>query len=965
MLRTLVSLAADFVRGRLCRDTVRLDTAVNNMSQGLLMFDAQGRLVVCNRRYLDMYRLSPDVVKPGCTLRRLIAHRMETGSFSQADPDRYVSDLQAAMAAGQIVEKVIELTDGRIIAVASRPMPTGGWVATHEDITERRLAEMELTAARAQAEQAEHEARATHQRLVDALEVVPEGIALFDADDRYVLWNHRYAQVYAGRHIKLAAGMCFEEVLRAGLAQGIYRDAQGREEEWLAERLARHAEPESSHEQLLAGERWVRVHERRTADGGSIGVRIDITEIKRREDSFRLLFESNPLPMWVYDQETLRFLAVNDAAIAHYGYSRAQFLTMTALDIRPREDHAKFRTVVATRRYDDHAGRTWRHHKADGTELHVAVYSRLLTYDGRPASISAVVDLTERKRAEDEVRQTREFLDAIVENIPVSLVVKNARDHRYVLINRTAEEFFGTPRAHMIGKTAHQVHSPEQARIIAKRDSEVLQSKQPLILENVPIQTIRKGVRLVNSRRLALADREGRPQYLISVLEDVTEQRRAEERIAHMAHHDALTDLPNRAAFKEQLESTFEKAERMEESFAVLCIDLDRFKEVNDIFGHSIGDALLREISRRLHEAAHGAFLARLGGDEFVVIATQEPHPATAEILAERLLATLADDVEIEGRRLRTGLSIGVAIYPTDGSDVATLLSHADAALYRAKADGRNTVRFFEPDMDRRLREQRALQHDLRLALDHHELGLYYQPQLRIGGEIVGFEALVRWHHPQRGMVPPGTFIPLAEESGLIMAIGEWVLREACREAASWSRHLQIAVNLSPVQFRHGDLAGLVHAILYETGLSAERLQLEITEGVLIDDFSRAVAILHRLKAMGVRIAMDDFGTGYSSLSYLQSFPFDLIKIDRAFISNVDSNAQSAAIVRAVIGLARGLNVPVIAEGVETKGELDFLAQEACSEAQGYLIGRPEPIDTYAAVVGRQTIVQTSTRKAS
>jgi EAL domain-containing protein (putative c-di-GMP-specific phosphodiesterase class I) len=285
-------------------------------------------------------------------------------------------------------------------------------------------------------------------------------------------------------------------------------------------------------------------------------------------------------------------------------------------------------------------------------------------------------------------------------------------------------------------------------------------------------------------------------------------------------------------------------------------------------------------------------------------------------------------------------------------------LANADAALYRAKQEGRGTIRFFESDMDKRLRERRALQHDLRSAVENGELTLHYQPQALIGGEIVGFEALLRWHHPSRGNVPPNVFIPLAEESGLIITIGEWVLREACREAASWPRPLHIAVNLSPIQFRHGDLAGLVHSILLDTGLSPGRLELEITEGVLIGDFSRAVSILRRLKTVGVRIAMDDFGAGYSSLSYLQSFPFDTIKIDRAFISNVDCNPQSAAIVRAVIGLARGLSVPVVAEGVETRDQLAFLAREACDEVQGYLVGRPAPIETYAEIVGRQAILK-------
>jgi EAL domain-containing protein (putative c-di-GMP-specific phosphodiesterase class I) len=281
------------------------------------------------------------------------------------------------------------------------------------------------------------------------------------------------------------------------------------------------------------------------------------------------------------------------------------------------------------------------------------------------------------------------------------------------------------------------------------------------------------------------------------------------------------------------------------------------------------------------------------------------------------------------------------------------LLNNAEAALYRAKADGRGKTRFFETEMDNRVRERRAIQHELSSAIARDELRLHYQPLVKIDGEVIGFEALVRWHNPQRGMVSPATFIPVAEESGLIMEVGESVLREACREAASWSHPLQIAVNLSPIQFRHGDLPGLVHSVLLETGLMPTRLELEITEGVLVKDFNRGLSILRRLKLIGVRIAMDDFGTWYSSLSYLQSFPFDKIKIDQSFISNLKSNSQSAAIVRAVIGLAHGLNLPVLAEGVEAKTQLDFLAAESCDEVQGYLLGRPRPIMEYSKLIGR------------
>jgi len=447
--------------------------------------------------------------------------------------------------------------------------------------------------------------------------------------------------------------------------------------------------------------------------------------------------------------------------------------------------------------------------------------------------------------------------------------------------------------------------------------------------------------------------------------EDITERKKAEDLIAHLARHDGLTGLKNRTSFTEYLEEALEQARSESGSFAVICIDFDRFKEVNDVFGHPVGDALLKLVSKRLQEAVGDAFLARLGGDEFAAVLVDGDQPALAEALSERLLACVDRDFEVEGHALRIGLSLGVAIYPADGENANALLANADAALYRAKQDGRGTMRFFQPNMDERLRERRAMQHDLRTALARDQLFLHFQPQARVDGEISGFEALVRWHHPSRGVVPPGTFIPIAEESGLIMQIGEWVLREACREAASWEKPLSVAINLSPIQFRHGDLPGLVHSVLLEVGLAPSRLELEITESVLIGDYARAVSMLRRIKALGVRIAMDDFGTGYSSLSYLQSFPFDKIKIDQAFISNLSNGGQSAAIIRAVIGLGRGLDLPVVAEGVETPEQLAFLARESCEGVQGFLVGRPGPIDDYAEVIGRVRTKMARSRSAT
>jgi diguanylate cyclase (GGDEF)-like protein/PAS domain S-box-containing protein len=563
-----------------------------------------------------------------------------------------------------------------------------------------------------------------------------------------------------------------------------------------------------------------------------------------------------------------------------------------------------------------------------------------------------------------ELGRTQNFLDSIIENMPVSVAVKDARDQCYVLINRTTEAIFGIARGDLIGKRAHDLPNNESANHLFPLADEALRTRDLQTIEDHVVDTRHNGTRTLTTRNLSIPDATGEPRYLLSLSEDITERKQAEARIEHMARYDALTDLPNRAAFVEHLTRTIGSAKEGRESFAVLSIDLDRFKEVNDMFGHAVGDDVLRELSQQLRGFAGDAYLARLGGDEFTLITPNGDQPALAEILARRLQAAVVTDLNLNGQHLRVGVSIGIAIFPADGADATTLLNNADAALSRAKTAGRGKTRFFEVEMDNRQRERRAIQHELDSAIARNEFRLFYQPQAKIDGEVTGFEALVRWHHPERGMVSPATFIPVAEESGLIMQIGEWVLREACREAASWPHPLQIAVNLSPIQFRHGDLAGLVHSVLLETGLAPTRLELEITEGVLVEDFGRSVSILRRLKTLGVRIAMDDFGTGYSSLSYLQSFPFDKIKIDQSFISKVTNNPQSAAIVRGVIGLAHGLNLPVLAEGVETKAQLDFLAAESCDEMQGYLLGRPHPIMEYSELIRRDDATKTKLRSA-
>jgi diguanylate cyclase (GGDEF)-like protein len=436
------------------------------------------------------------------------------------------------------------------------------------------------------------------------------------------------------------------------------------------------------------------------------------------------------------------------------------------------------------------------------------------------------------------------------------------------------------------------------------------------------------------------------------VVRDLTEQREAESRIRHAASHDPLTDLPNRSLLMDRLQRAIARSQRSGTTTALLYIDLDGFKRVNDTHGHGRGDEVLKDVARILLENVRQVdTVARLGGDEFIVL-QEDQSPMMAQATAQRLIDETAR-LYGQGRQdVAIGMSIGMAITPTDAADAGELVRLADVALYRAKADGRNQARFFERAMDQAAREQRSLETDLRSALGNGEIGIAYQPQMNtVSGEIVGFEALARWKHPTRGQVPPDVFIPVAERTGLIVQLGAWILKDACRTAAGWKRPLRVSVNLSPLQIRDEGLVALVEETLRETGLAPERLEIEITETAILRDERGTVAALGRMKALGLKIAMDDFGTGYSSLSSLHSFPFDKIKVDKSFVSGIEDDGKASTIVKAVIGLGHNLGLPIVAEGVENEAQLELLRAEGCTEIQGFLIGRPMAISEWEHLV--------------
>ena len=446
-------------------------------------------------------------------------------------------------------------------------------------------------------------------------------------------------------------------------------------------------------------------------------------------------------------------------------------------------------------------------------------------------------------------------------------------------------------------------------------------------------------LRLADDRLLDCTLRALSSGGFVLSMDDVT----AYVRNAELAERDALTGLANRKAFGERLAERLGAAARTGQDTAIFFVDLDRFKAVNDTLGHPIGDALLRKVADRFRSAVRdGDIVARLGGDEFAIVQFDAPQPAAATALAERLVDLIGRAYAVEGHVVHVGASIGVAIAPHDGHERDVLLKNADLALYRAKAEGRGCYRFFEAGMNDRMQARRSLEIDLRRALALKELQLVYQPQFDVAtNAIVGFEALLRWHHPSRGLIPPDDFIPLAEEIGVINAIGDWVLRTACRQAAEWPVPVSIAVNVSPMQFRGGKLLEAVVSALAQSGLPASRLELEITENALMDNAGNVLEVLNRFRALGVAIAMDDFGTGYSSLGYLQTFPFDKIKIDQCFIRDIDAHPDRQAIIRAVNSLASTLGMKTIAEGVETEAEMACVRAEGCDGVQGFLTGRP------------------------
>jgi diguanylate cyclase (GGDEF)-like protein len=673
-----------------------LEEAINNLPLGLVVFDNKREVVFCNKRYMEIYGLSSEQVKPGTPTSELIRHRLNLGLKVLSKPDDYIRErVGNAIVPGTTVH---EFTDGRIIAYTVYPMPDGGGMATHEDITGREELSARLKMQYELGKQQEENLRIRNLQFDTAINNMSQGLCFFDAAHRLIVCNDRYVEMYDLPPDRVGPGTPLAEIV------------------------------------------------------------------------------------------DMRFEAGSFPAMS-------------------RDEYLHWRANVA---------------------------------------ISAIAT------------------ESIVE-------LRNGRTFK---IRHRPMPDFGWVATH----------------------------------------------------------------------EDITEQRRSEVKIEYMAHHDSLTGLANRVLLNERLERAIGRIDP-DEIVAVHHLDLDQFKAVNDTLGHPAGDKLLRIVADRLRGLVRETdTIARMGGDEFVIVQPSIADPADATSLAQRVIKLMSEPYDLDGQQAVIGASIGIVVSPGDGLSADKLLRNADLALYRAKGDGRGTFRFFEPAMDQQMQSRRIMEQDMRKALPAGEFELYYQPVVNLASnEISGFEALIRWNHPNQGMVAPAAFIPLAEEIGFIVPLGEWVIRQACAAAAQWPEDIRVAVNISAVQFRNPGLMQVIVGALAASGLHPTRLEIEITETVLLQNKETTLAVLHQLRALGVRIAMDDFGTGYSSLTYLQSFPFDKIKIDRSFVKDITENAGSLNIVRAVAALANGMGMTATAEGVETTEQLDRIRSEGCTEMQGFLFSRPLP----------------------
>ena len=816
------------------------------------------------------------------------------------------------------------------------------------------------------------------QLLHAALASMPYGFSIWDDDLHLVLWNQNYLDMYHFAADRVHTGMSLRDIVT--LTAGIGNHAGMTTDEIHAIYVARFTdrddgEPVHYYQKAIAGRVIKSTHIRRPKFW--VVTHEDVTEEVERQ-RLAMLREA------ALAHQNLRFdAAVNNMpqGLCMFGPDRRlvicnhMFAEMYGLppELVAPGTHAAdifdFRVAHGTvpdserpesyaptlRQMTEEHGRTVRFVEREAGRT-ISVIQQPMA-DGGWVSIH--LDITEQREKEELIQARTHELE--VQNIRFDAAINNMLhglsmfdgNGRLIVCNHQYAEIYGLPPELVQPGTSFwdMLAAGEKTDTLSRGEREARENLMRSVIAGG--KPFKEHIKLDNGRVIAALHQPMTGGGWLATHEDVTEQHNHEETIRHLARHDALTDLPNRVLFGEDMAKIESRLGR-QENIAVLLVDLDHFKTVNDTLGHAVGDAVLIAVARRLREASRQSdIIGRLGGDEFAILVGPLDSPTHAALIADRIVRSLAQPILVDDNQIIIGASVGIAMAPGDGRDAESLLKNADLALYRAKGEGRGAYAFFEAGMDEALKYRRGIELGLKGALTRGEFRLVFQPLLNLAeNRICSLEALLRWDHPERGLIPPPEFIPIAEETGVIVQIGDWVLREACRAAARWPADIRIAVNLSAAQFKHRRLVESVRNALAEAGLDPTRLELEITETLLLADTEPTLAALHELRAMGVRIAMDDFGSGYSSLRYLRSFPFDKIKIDRAFIEGPGGEARTSAVINAMIGLGRSLGIATTAEGIETEAQLEAVRHEGCDEVQGFLFSPPLPASGIDALLG-------------
>jgi len=809
------------------RQNVRFDAALTNMSSGLAMYDAEGRLTVWNERYEAIYQLPPGLVRQGTSIYDIARFFVENGKCD-FDAATLVDEFRRELRETGKSQATYYLSDGRIIYLVKTAIADGGWVGIHEDVT----------AQRAQARLVEEKAAElglANARFNAALQHMSHGICLFDPQQRVVVANPRYAEIYRLREDQVKPGTTLREILQARTQSGSNFIISN--ESYLSVNVKRASETQ----QLVDG-RLIAIKRQPMANGGWLTTHEDVTAEKKNEQ------------------------------------------------------------------------------------------------------------LLSEKAAELEVMNTR--FSTALSNMAQGLCMFDGEKRLTVWNNRFAELFEMPEQLLKVGTPFEEIVANRVARSLRKQiDDPAVKAKVADFAARPPDSS--RIEELADGRFVQLTRRPMEGGGWVTMIEDITERRRTEAEIIHLARHDVLTGLANRAEFNNRLEEASKRLKRNGGSATVMMIDLDRFKAVNDTLGHLAGDHLLSEVAHRLQSTVRDTdVLARLGGDEFAIIqeGTADQHEG-AVALALRIIEAISAPFNLNGQEVAVGTSIGIALAPENGVQPDELLKRADLALYNVKSSGRNDFCLFRDEMLEIVNTQQSAERELREAIAQGQFELHYQPVVDVRTrELIGVETLVRWRHPVKGMIAPDNFIPLAESTGLIGPLGEWILEKACADAANWPAHVKVAVNISAIQFKKGNLFEVILAKLVKTGLQPERLELEITETSLLENQEAHLTTIRQLKNLGLSIALDDFGTGFSSINYLTIFPFDKIKIDKSFTKGILSRGDCKAVVASSLALAKGLGIITTVEGIETEEQLDYMRAAGVELAQGYLFGKPVPISEF----GRQ-----------